>query len=112
MIGIVVGILEIWTRKMSVTRDEVQHIALLARLELTGEEVERYSEQLTAILDYSAKLNELDTSAVAPLFHAVPVENVFREDIPGNPLGVERSLQNTARRKEVFFEVPKVADGS
>ena len=97
---------------MSITREEVQHIALLSRLELTEEEVDRYADQLTAILDYAAKLNELDTQGVEPLFHAVPVENVFREDVPGKPLEVENALRNTARRKEVFFEVPKVADGS
>jgi len=97
---------------MSITREEVQHIALLSRLELSDEEVDRYADQLTAILEYAAKLNELDTSGVEPLFHAVPVENVFREDIPGAPIDVEKALQNTARRKGVFFEVPKVADGS
>ena len=97
---------------MSITREDVQHIALLSRLELTKEEEERYANQLTAILDYAAKLNELDTSEVAPLFHAVPVENVFREDVPGTPLDLESALQNTARRKDAFFEVPKVADGS
>ncbi len=97
---------------MSITREEVQHIALLSRLELTEGEMERYADQLTAILDYAAKLNELDTSGVEPLFHAVPVENVFREDLSGTPLDLESALMNTLRRKEAFFEVPKVAEGS
>ncbi|MCA9412100.1 MAG: Asp-tRNA(Asn)/Glu-tRNA(Gln) amidotransferase subunit GatC [Candidatus Omnitrophica bacterium] len=97
---------------MSVTREEVKHIALLSRLELTEEEMDRYAEQLSAILDYAAKLNELDTAGVEPLFHAVPVENVFRPDVPGKPIPLESALQNSARTKDAFFEVPKVADGS
>lgn len=97
---------------MSITHDDVRHIALLARLELTEEEVDRYTVQLGAILDYAATLNRLDTAGVEPLFHAIPVQNVFREDAPGKPLDLESALANTARRKDAFFEVPKVADGS
>lgn len=97
---------------MAVTPEEVKHIALLSRLELTGEEISTYAGQLSEILEYAAKLNELDTSKVEPTFHAVPLENVFREDRPGKPLPLEDALMNTARPRGAFFEVPKVADGS
>ena len=97
---------------MAVTKEEVEHIALLARLELSPDEVEIFSRQLTQILDYSAKLNELDTSKVEPTFHAVPLENVFRDDRPGTPVSLDDALRNTAKSRGGFFEVPKVADGS
>jgi aspartyl-tRNA(Asn)/glutamyl-tRNA(Gln) amidotransferase subunit C len=97
---------------MPVTPEEVRHIALLSRLQLTEKEIGTYAEQLSGILDYAAKLNELDTSKVEPTFHAVPLENVFREDHPGEPLPLEDALRNSARSRGAFFEVPKVADGS
>ncbi len=97
---------------MAVTTEEVKHIALLSRLELTEQEIAMYTEQLSEILDYAAKLNELDTSQVGPTFHAVPLENVFREDHPGIPLALDDALMNTARARGAFFEVPKVADGT
>jgi aspartyl-tRNA(Asn)/glutamyl-tRNA(Gln) amidotransferase subunit C len=97
---------------MAVTREEVEHIALLSRLALSTEEVERFTHQLSQILDYSAKLNELDTSQIEPMFYPLPLENVFREDVPGEPLPLEDALSNAPRRNGPFFEVPKVADGS
>jgi aspartyl-tRNA(Asn)/glutamyl-tRNA(Gln) amidotransferase subunit C len=97
---------------MSVTPEEVQHIALLSRLEVTEDEAARYAEQLSQILEYAAQLNQLDTSAVEPTFHAVPLANVFREDHPGTPLSLDQALQNAPRSRRPFFEVPKVADGS
>ncbi|MCG3197363.1 MAG: Asp-tRNA(Asn)/Glu-tRNA(Gln) amidotransferase subunit GatC [Candidatus Omnitrophica bacterium] len=97
---------------MAVTKAEVQHIALLSRLAISEEESERYAQQLSEILDYAAQLNRLDTAGVEPTFHAVPLVNVFREDIQGTPIPLEAALSNSARAKGSFFEVPKVADGS
>jgi len=97
---------------MAVTNEEVKHIALLSRLDLTEEEIQMYTEQISQILDYAAKLNQLDTSQVDPTFHAVPLQNVFREDHPGDPLPAADALANSARSRGAFFEVPKVADGS
>jgi aspartyl-tRNA(Asn)/glutamyl-tRNA(Gln) amidotransferase subunit C len=97
---------------MAVTSEEVKHIALLSRLDLSSEEIAIYTEQLSEILDYATKLNELDTTHVEPTFHAVPLENVFREDCPGEPLSLEDALMNSARARGAFFEVPKVADGA
>lgn len=97
---------------MPVTREEVRHIALLSRLDLSEAEVDRYAQQITQILDYATKLNELDTTHVGPTFHAVPLENVFREDVTGSPLPLADALMNSAATRGAFFEVPKVADGS
>lgn len=97
---------------MSVSREEVQHIALLSRLAIGDAEAARYAEQLSQILEYAAQLNQLDTSQVEPTFHSVPLSNVFRQDVPGHPLPLDAALQNSARHTGAFFEVPKVADGS
>jgi len=65
---------------MSITKDEVIHVAKLARLKFTDEELEMYSHQLDNIIKYVDKLNELNTDDVEPTAHIVPISNVFRED--------------------------------
>jgi len=91
----------------------VQHIGYLSRLKLSDEEVELFSRQLSSIVEYFEKLNELDTSQVEPTAHALPVTNVFRPDEPGvtgRPLGPEGVLANAPQRDGNFFKVPKVLD--
>ncbi len=65
---------------MPLSRAQVQHIAELARLELTDEEIDRMQQQLSAILDYAARLQELDTAAIPPTASVVPLNNIMRED--------------------------------
>ena len=65
---------------MALTRAQVQHIAELARLKLNDDEVDRMTQQLSAILDYAARLQELDTEAIPPTASVVPLQNVMRED--------------------------------
>ena len=89
---------------------QVRHIGVLARLTLTDDEVTRFSHQLSEILAYVDKLGELDTTDVEPTAHALPLANVFREDVPGTPLGVEAALANAPQRQGPFFAVPKVLD--
>src|SRR5208337_4053558 len=77
------GFLVIFVRggwPMALTREEVLHVAELARLSLSPEEIELFTGQLNDILEYVEKLQELDTSGVAPLAHVIPLGNVFRED--------------------------------
>jgi aspartyl-tRNA(Asn)/glutamyl-tRNA(Gln) amidotransferase subunit C len=81
-------------------------------LALSPEEIETFAGQLSGILDYAAQLDSLDTSGVDPMFYPLPLQNVFREDIPGIPISPELALGNAARTNGSFFEVPKVADGS
>ena len=64
-----------------IDRDQVLHVARLARLKLTDEEVERMSTELSAVLDHIEKIGELDLDGVEPTSHVVPLENVLREDI-------------------------------
>ncbi len=95
---------------MKITREEVEHVARLARLELTEEEKDLFTGQMDAILAYVDKLNELDTSGVVPTSHAVPMENAFREDEVGSSIGVDNALANAPERAEGFFRVPKVIE--
>ena len=95
---------------MRITREQVEHVAILARLELAGEEIDTFTGQMDAILAYVDKLNELDTAGIVPTAHAVPMENSFREDRVCPPIGVERALANAPDRAESFFRVPKVIE--
>jgi len=95
---------------MKITREEVEHVARLARLELTEEEKDLFTGQMDAILAYVDKLNELDTASVVPTSHAVPMENAFREDEVRPSIGVDNALANAPQRAEGFFRVPKVIE--
>ena len=90
------------------TISEVEHVALLGRLELTGEEKKLYQEQLSAILEYAKKLDDLDTGDVPPTAHVLPLKNVFRQDEAGSHLEPERVLTNAPERDGNFFKVPKI----
>ena len=95
---------------MKITREEVENVAVLARLELTGEEKDIFTGQMDAILAYVDKLNELDTSGVIPTAHAVPMENAFRDDEARPSIGVDNALANAPERADGFFRVPKVIE--
>ncbi len=93
---------------MGISREEVLHVAHLARLEFSEEEVELFTSQLADILDYVEQLNELDTSNVEPTYHAIPLSNVFREDKVQDSFPVDEILSNAPEREDGFFVVPKV----
>ncbi len=95
---------------MKLSSKEVEHIAMLARLKLTEEEKELFSEQLSKILDYIEKLNELDTEDVEPTSHVIPLRNVFREDHPAQSLSVDDALKNAPDRSGPFYRVPKIIE--
>ncbi len=89
---------------------EVRKVAKLARLSLTDSEASQFSSELSSILEYIEKLNELDTDSVEPLAHCLPIHNVFREDTVKNSLDPETALANAPQRYEQFFKVPKILD--
>ena len=91
---------------------QARKVARLSRLDLTEAEVEEFTGQLSAILDYVEKMNELDTDNVEPLAHCLPVSNVFRADSVKESLGTERTLANAPQRDGEFFKVPKILDDS
>jgi len=90
----------------------VRHIGRLSRIELTDEQVATFSRQLGSILEYFDKLQELDTSGVEPMVHAVELHNVLAEDVPGVSLPPEQALANAPQREGDFFKVPKVIGDS
>lgn len=89
---------------------QVRHIAHLARLKLSDAEIAQFGEQLGAVLHYFEQLNEVNTDGVEPTAHPLPVTNVLRDDVPGDPLGVDKALANAPARETPYFKVPKVLD--
>ncbi len=95
---------------MKLSASQVRHVAALARLELSDAEVESLGEDLSAILDYVEKLNELDTSDIEPTSHVVAMETPFREDRVTNPQEPERTLANAPKRENGHFVVPSIIE--
>lgn len=95
---------------MSISRDQVRDVAHLSRLEMNDDELDRFTVQLQAILDYASKLDALDISGVEPTSHAVPVANVLREDKARPSLPVEAGLDQAPEPQGPFFTVPRIID--
>jgi aspartyl-tRNA(Asn)/glutamyl-tRNA(Gln) amidotransferase subunit C len=95
---------------MSLSIQEVEHIAELARLELSEKEKERFGEQLSAILEYAARLREVDTSGIPPTSSLLPVGNVLRPDQARPGLPVETLFRNAPQVQDGQFRVPKILD--
>jgi len=89
---------------------KLDHIANLARLDLTEEEKARFATQLGDVLAYVAQLNEVDISGVEPTAHAFPVVNVWEADVPEPGLSVEDALRNAPARRGSMFVVPRVVE--
>jgi aspartyl-tRNA(Asn)/glutamyl-tRNA(Gln) amidotransferase subunit C len=91
---------------VAISRDEVLHVASLARLELTEDEVERFTEQLGAILEAVGKVAELDLEGVEPLSHPLDLVNVWADDEPRPSLPVDEALANAPESEDRHFRVP------
>jgi aspartyl-tRNA(Asn)/glutamyl-tRNA(Gln) amidotransferase subunit C len=91
---------------MAISPDEVRHVARLARLTLSDEELARFGEQLSAILEAVSKVSELDLADVPPTAHPLDLVNVWAEDEPRPSLPVEEALANAPDRDGTFFRVP------
>jgi aspartyl-tRNA(Asn)/glutamyl-tRNA(Gln) amidotransferase subunit C len=95
---------------MAITREEVRHIALLARLQLSAAEEEAFTEQLDHILSHLETLQQLDTTNVEPTAHVVAMATPFREDRVSNTPDTEALLANAPVRDARFFKVPKIIE--
>jgi aspartyl-tRNA(Asn)/glutamyl-tRNA(Gln) amidotransferase subunit C len=95
---------------LSISVKDVEHVADLARLDLSEEEKDRYAGQLNAILKYAEKLNELDTDGVEPTSHVLPLANVMREDEVRPSWPVEKVLANAPDEEDGQFKVPAVLE--
>ncbi len=91
---------------MAITREDVLHVARLARLEIPEDEIERVQRELAAILDAVGKVAELDLAEVVPTSHPLDVVNVWAEDEPRPSLSVDGALANAPAREDGFFRVP------
>jgi aspartyl-tRNA(Asn)/glutamyl-tRNA(Gln) amidotransferase subunit C len=93
---------------MKITREEVEHVAHLARLNLNKEELAKMTEQLDNLLSYVAKLDELDTENVKPTTHAFSISNAFRDDTVLDSLSRQEALANSPQQNGECFTVPRI----
>jgi len=94
--------------QVKLSKEEVRHVASLARLDLTGEEIERFATQLNEVLQAAGKLQQLDTEEVEPTVHVVPVKNVLRKDEVTESLPDDQVLANAPDRQDGYFRVPRI----
>ncbi len=95
---------------MPLTRAEVEHVAQLAHVGLTDEDVERFRTQLSEIVDYFQVLNRVDTEGVPPTSQALPLENVTRSDESREPLDQHEALANAPSHSHGYFRVRKILE--
>jgi aspartyl-tRNA(Asn)/glutamyl-tRNA(Gln) amidotransferase subunit C len=93
-----------------ISKDEVKHVAHLARLAITEEEAEMFQKQLDAIITFAEQLNELDTDQVEPTSHVLHMKNVMREDKPAKGLPIEEVLKNAPDQKDGQIRVPAILE--
>ena len=95
---------------MSITKETVEYVAHLARIELKPKELEKFSKQLQAILDFIDQLSKVNIENIAPTSHILPIKNILREDLPKESLSSDKTLMNAPSREGNFFGVPKVIE--
>jgi aspartyl-tRNA(Asn)/glutamyl-tRNA(Gln) amidotransferase subunit C len=93
---------------MALTRDDVEKVSLLARLQLTDDELNSMTEHLSQIIQYVHQLDEINTDDVAPLAHTLDITNVLADDVVEDCLSRDAVLQNAPQRDEECFRVPAV----
>jgi aspartyl-tRNA(Asn)/glutamyl-tRNA(Gln) amidotransferase subunit C len=94
-----------------ITIDDARKTAKLARLAIPDEQLAKLTGQLEGILEYVNQLGKVDTAGVEPMAHALPISNVFRDDVVTPSLPLEKVLQNAPDTEGPFFKVPKVIGG-
>ncbi|MED2974663.1 Asp-tRNA(Asn)/Glu-tRNA(Gln) amidotransferase subunit GatC [Fictibacillus sp. B-59209] len=90
-----------------ISKDQVKHVAHLARLSVSEEEVDMFTEQLDAIISFAEELNELDTENIEPTTHVLELKNVLREDTVKESVTREEALKNAPDQRDGQFKVPK-----
>lgn len=95
-----------------ITKEDVRHVAQLARLDVTEEEVDLYTGQLEAILEHAASISAIDTEGIEPTSHPLKMSNVLREDVVGTSLTQEQALLNAPAVEQGRFKVPQILSDS
>ena len=100
------------TARMSeqISREQVRHVAALARLEMDEQELASYGRDLSDILGYVAKLNEIDTTGVEPTAHVIFMDTPYRDDERGESFSHEQTLKNAPQREGLYFQAPQVIE--
>lgn len=93
-----------------ISTEQVKHVANLARLAVTEEEVQKFTKQLDAIISFAEQLNELDTENIEPTSHVLDMKNVMREDIPKEGLPREEVLKNAPAHQDGQVKVPSIIE--
>lgn len=91
-----------------ITKEDVEHIGWLARIEISEQEKAEYMEKLNSVLDYFGQLDEVATDDVPPTYHVIDLHNVFREDVVEESLSQDEVLANTEHKQEGTFKVPRI----
>jgi aspartyl-tRNA(Asn)/glutamyl-tRNA(Gln) amidotransferase subunit C len=95
---------------MKISKEDVEHVAQLARLRFQEDELERFTFQMDAILNFVEQLNHIDTSQIEPTTHAMDLSNVFREDEIAQSLDIDEALANAPNRVVDSFQVPRIIE--
>ncbi|AIF42468.1 Asp-tRNA(Asn)/Glu-tRNA(Gln) amidotransferase subunit GatC [Virgibacillus halodenitrificans] len=93
-----------------ITKEQVKHVANLARLAITEEEAEMFQGQLNSIISFAEQLNELDTEGVEPTTHVLDLKNVLRKDEPKEWITQEEALKNAPDKKDGHYRVPSILE--
>ena len=96
---------------MKITRQDVENVALLSRLEFSDAELDRFTGQMDAILEYAQVLNQVDVEGVEPTAHVLPLKNVMRKDECKPSLSRDLALSNAPEHEDGYFKVPKIIEG-
>ncbi|MTI66814.1 MAG: Asp-tRNA(Asn)/Glu-tRNA(Gln) amidotransferase subunit GatC [Firmicutes bacterium] len=95
---------------MSISKEDVKHVARLARLDFDKEDIEDFTKKFASVVDYVEKLSEVDTEGVEPTYHVHPIKNVMREDKVCKSLDRKESLRNAPDKENGYFKIPRVLD--
>ena len=95
---------------MKVTREDVEHVALLSRLSIDEKDMDKNIQELSDFLEYVDRLQQVDTENVAPTAHVLPIQNVFREDVVKPSLDRDLALSNAPEQEDGYFRVPKIVE--
>jgi aspartyl-tRNA(Asn)/glutamyl-tRNA(Gln) amidotransferase subunit C len=94
----------------NISKEEVEHVANLARLSLSEEEIAKFGEQMGAILEHASAVSKIDTTGVIPTSHPIKMENVLRDDVVGESLTQEQALSGAPQEQDRRFVVPQILD--
>ncbi len=95
---------------MSISKENVKHVARLSRLEFKEKELEGFTEKFASVIEYVEKLKEVDTEGVEPTYHVHPIKNIMRDDKMGKSLDRKKVLQNAPDKENGYFKIPRVLD--